>query len=58
MDLSNKKGLKKKGRGDEVIEEHKAILKALIQRDVKKVKKALEKHLIKSKMAAYENVSP
>ena len=58
MDLSNKKGLKKKGRGREVIEEHKAILKALIQRDVKKVKKALEKHLIKSKMAAYENVSP
>jgi DNA-binding GntR family transcriptional regulator len=57
MDLSNKKGLKKKGRGHEVIEEHRAILKALIQRDGKKVKKALEKHLIKSKMAAYENVS-
>jgi len=58
MDLSNKKGLKKKGRPQEVIEEHRAILESLLLGDMKKIKKALDQHLTNSKEAAYENASP
>jgi len=48
------KALLKEGRAYEVIEEHKAILDALAERNTEKLKKAVQKHLITSKLTALQ----
>jgi DNA-binding GntR family transcriptional regulator len=58
MVISAKNGLRRKGRALEVVQEHKAILKALIQRNERMINKALKKHLLNSKLAAYDNAQP
>jgi len=42
MSISAKKALTKKGRSDEVIREHKAIVEAFSQRNAKKVEEAIK----------------
>jgi len=49
-----KKALMKKGRVNEVIQEHRAIVKALSERNVAKVRETVKKHLINSKLMALE----
>lgn len=52
--LPAKKALMRKGRVNEVIQEHKAIVKALLEEDVEMVKEVTKKHLINSKLTALE----
>lgn len=53
--ITAREALMKKGRANEVLQEHKAIVEALSQGDLKKVKAAIRKHLIKSKLTALES---
>lgn len=54
--ISARKALFKKGRANEVIDEHKAILEALSKGDARKIRESLKRHLITSKMAALEGL--
>jgi len=47
-----RKALVKPGRADAVIKEHREIVKALTQRNLKSVQEAIRKHLNTSKLAA------
>jgi DNA-binding GntR family transcriptional regulator len=52
MTISAKKGLARKGRAHEVVREHKAIVEALSKRNGKRIKEAINRHLVNSKLAA------
>jgi len=49
-----REALRKKGRAQEVLGEHKAIVEALSGRDAERTKEAIKIHLINSKLAALE----
>lgn len=52
--ITAKEAMMKKGRVNEVIYEHKAIVKALSEGNVEKANEAIKNHLITSKLAALE----
>jgi len=52
MTISAKRGLARKGRAHEVVREHKAIVEALSKRNRKRIKEAINRHLVNSKLAA------
>ncbi len=49
-----REALMKKGRANEVLQEHRAIVKALSEGNVGKVRETVKKHLINSKVMAME----
>lgn len=49
-----RKALSQKGRASEVIQEHRAIFKALFEGNVSKVREVVKKHLVNSKKLALE----
>lgn len=57
MTISARKALAKKGRANEVIYEHNAIIEALSRGDAEKVKESVRRHLITSKLAAFEGLT-
>ncbi|MDI6754984.1 MAG: GntR family transcriptional regulator [Thermodesulfobacteriota bacterium] len=54
--ISAKEALMKKGRAQEVIREHKAMVEALAQKDFKKAQEGLTNHLNKSKWSALDHM--